>query len=49
MLVLVHLRKDDTFAELAPAFAVSTVTAWCYVNETVDLLAGRSPRLDRTL
>jgi hypothetical protein len=49
LLVLVYLRKGDTFAELAAAFAVSTATAWRYVNETVELLAARSPRLDQAL
>lgn len=49
LLVLVYLRKGDTFAELAAGFAVSTATAWRYVNETVDLLAARSPRLDQAL
>jgi hypothetical protein len=49
LLVLVYLRKGDTFAELAAAFAVSTATAWRYVIETVELLAARSPRLDQAL
>ena len=34
LLVLVHLRKGETFAELAAGFGVSTATAWRYVNET---------------
>ena len=45
LLVLAHLRKGDTFAELAAGFAVGTSTAWRYVNETVDLLAARAPKL----
>jgi hypothetical protein len=49
LLVLVYLRNGDTFTELAAAFAVSTATAWRYGNETVDLLAARSPRLDQAL
>jgi Helix-turn-helix of DDE superfamily endonuclease len=49
LLVLAYLRKGETFAELAAGFAVSTTTAWRYVNETVDLLAARAPRLRRTV
>jgi hypothetical protein len=45
LLVLVYLRKGETFAELAAGFAVGTTTAWRYVNETVALLAARAPRL----
>jgi hypothetical protein len=37
--------KGDTFAELAAGFDVGTTTAWRYVNETVDLLAARAPKL----
>jgi hypothetical protein len=49
LLVLVHLRKGETFAALAAGFGVGTATAWRYVNETVALLAARSPKLDTAL
>jgi len=45
LLVLVYLRKGETFAELAAGFAVGVTTAWRYVNETTDLLAARAPKL----
>ena len=45
LLVLVYLRKGETFAELAAGFGVGTATAWRYVNETVSLLASRAPKL----
>ena len=45
LLVLVYLRKGETFAELAAGFGVGTTTAWRYVNETVALLAARAPEL----
>src|SRR5262245_11564337 len=45
LLVLVHLRKGETFAEVAAGFGVGTSTAWRYVNETVALLAARAPKL----
>jgi len=49
LLVLAYLRKGETFAELAAGFGVSTATAWRYVNETVGLLAARSPKLRQAL
>ncbi len=45
LLVLAYLRKGETFAELAAGFGVGTTSAWRYVNETVDLLAARAPKL----
>jgi hypothetical protein len=45
LLVLAYLRKGETFAELAAGFAVGVTTAWRYVNETVELLAARAPKL----
>jgi hypothetical protein len=45
LLVLVYLRKGETFAELAAGFRAGTTTAWRYVNETVALLAARAPKL----
>jgi hypothetical protein len=45
LLVLVHLRKGETFADLAAGFGVGTATAWRYVREAVALLAARAPRL----
>jgi hypothetical protein len=45
LLVLVHLRKGETLAQLAAGFSVGTATAWRYVTETVRLLAARAPRL----
>jgi hypothetical protein len=45
MLVLAYLRKGETFAELAAGFGIGTTTAWRYVEETVELLASRAPKL----
>jgi hypothetical protein len=45
LLVLVHLRKGESFAYLAAGFGVGTATAWRYVRETVTLLAARAPKL----
>jgi hypothetical protein len=41
LLVLVHLRKGEGFAELAAGFGVGTATAWRYARKTVTLLAAR--------
>jgi DDE superfamily endonuclease/Helix-turn-helix of DDE superfamily endonuclease len=49
LLVLVYLRKGETFAELAAGFGVGTTTAWRYVNETAALLAARAPKLRRAV
>jgi DDE superfamily endonuclease/Helix-turn-helix of DDE superfamily endonuclease len=49
LLVLAHLRKGDTFAALAAGFGVGTTTAWRYVNQTVAMLAARSPKLGTAL
>jgi len=49
LLVLVYLRKGETFAELAAGFGVSTATAWRHVNEVITLLAARTPKLGRAL
>jgi Helix-turn-helix of DDE superfamily endonuclease len=48
-LVLVHLRKGDTFAALAAGFGVGTATAWRYVHEAVASLAAPAPKLDTAL
>ena len=48
-LVLVYLRKGETFAELAAGFGVGTATAWRYVNETAGLLAARAPKLRKAV
>src|ERR1700748_434389 len=45
LLVLVHLRKREPFAQVAAGFGVGTATAWKYVTETVALLAARAPEL----
>jgi DNA-binding CsgD family transcriptional regulator len=41
LLVLAHLRKGDTYEELATGFEVSVGTVYNYVREAVQLLARR--------
>ncbi|GAA0966089.1 hypothetical protein GCM10009550_67690 [Actinocorallia libanotica] len=43
LLVLVHLRKGETFAQLAAGFGVSEATAWRYVDEVVALCRPARP------
>jgi hypothetical protein len=45
LLVLAYLRKGETFDELAAGFGVGRTTAWRYVNEVIELLAARAPKL----
>src|SRR5215472_2560409 len=49
LLVLAYLSKGETFAELGAGFEVSTTTAWRYVDETVELLACRAPKLKKAV
>jgi Helix-turn-helix of DDE superfamily endonuclease len=43
--VLAYLRKGETLEDLAAGLGVGRTTAWRYVNETVELLAARAPKL----
>ncbi|MFB6839063.1 transposase family protein [Streptomyces sp. NPDC056361] len=45
LLTLVHLRKNETFSQLGAGFGISQATAWRYVDETLDILAGWAPGL----
>jgi hypothetical protein len=48
-LVLAFLRTNLTYAELAAANAISTATCRRIVNEGIDLLAARAPRLSEVV
>lgn len=45
LLVLAHLRRGDTYAQLAAGFRVGIATVYRYIRETVDLLAALAPTL----
>ncbi|MFD9903019.1 transposase family protein [Streptomyces sp. NPDC059063] len=49
LLTLVHLRRNETFAQLGAGFALSQATAWRYVVEALDVLAAWAPGLHEAL
>ncbi|WP_435972275.1 transposase family protein [Streptomyces sp. Qhu_M48] len=49
LLTLVHLRKNETFSQLGAGFGISQATAWRYVDEALDVLAGWAPGLHEAL
>ncbi|MFD4377592.1 transposase family protein [Streptomyces sp. NPDC058486] len=49
LLTLVHLRKNETFSQLGAGFGISQATAWRYVDETLNVLAGWAPGLHEAL
>jgi hypothetical protein len=44
-LVLAHLRKGETYAELGCGFGVGTTTVFRYVREAIEVLAALAPSL----
>ncbi|MFJ3673595.1 transposase family protein [Streptomyces sp. NPDC090106] len=49
LLTLVHLRKNETFAQLGAGFGISQATAWRYVDEALEVLAAWAPGLHEAL
>jgi hypothetical protein len=45
LLTLAHLRNSHPYEQLAAGFGIGTTTAYRYVTEAVDLLAGLAPTL----
>ncbi len=45
LLTLAHLRAGHTYAQLAAGFGIGTTTAYRYVTEAVEPLAGLAPTL----
>jgi hypothetical protein len=43
LLVVAHLRKGETYADLAHGFAVGTTTVYRYLREGLDVLAALAP------
>lgn len=49
LLMLVHLRKNEKFAQVGPRFGVPEATAWRYVDETLEVLVSWAPGLHGAL
>jgi hypothetical protein len=49
LLVMAHLRKGETYADLACGFAVGTSTVYRYLREALDLLAALAPTRDEAI
>jgi hypothetical protein len=45
LLVLAHLRKGETYTDLATGFGIGTTTVFRYIHEAVDALATLAPTL----
>jgi hypothetical protein len=48
-LVLAHLRKGETYAELAAGYGIGTTTAFRYIHEAIDALAALAPTLSTAM
>ncbi len=49
LLVVAHLRKGETYADLAHGFAVGTTTVYRYLREGLDVLAALAPTLAQAI
>ena len=45
LLVIAHLRKGETYTDLASGFGVGTTTVFRYIREALDVLAALAPTL----
>lgn len=49
LLVVAHLRKGETYTDLAVGFGVGTSTVHRYLREGIGLLAALAPTLDQAI
>jgi hypothetical protein len=49
LLVVAHLRKNETYADLATGFAIGVSTTYRYIREGVMLLAAMAPTLEQAV
>jgi hypothetical protein len=49
LLVVAHLRKGETYADLAHGFAIGTTTVYRYLREGIDVLAAMAPTLEQAI
>ena len=49
LMVLAHLRKGETYADLAYGFRIGTSTVYRYPREAITLLAAMAPTLEQAI
>src|SRR5689334_8435701 len=49
LLVVAHLRKGETYADLAHGFEIGTTTVYRYLREGIDVLAAMTPTLQQAV
>jgi hypothetical protein len=49
LLVIAHLRKAETYTDLAAGFGIGTTTAFRYIREAIDALADLAPTLEQAI
>jgi hypothetical protein len=49
LLTVAHLRKGETYADLACGFAIGTSTVYRYLREALELLAAMAPTLEQAI
>ena len=49
LLVVAHLRKGETYADLATGFGIGTTTVFRYIREALDVLAALAPSLQQAM
>jgi Helix-turn-helix of DDE superfamily endonuclease/DDE superfamily endonuclease len=49
LMVLAHLRKGETYRDLAVGFGVGVTTAYRYLREALEVLAGLAPTLQQAM
>jgi hypothetical protein len=49
LLVVAHLRKGETYRDLAEGFGIGTSTVYRYLREGLELLAAMAPTLDEAI
>src|SRR3954451_16291379 len=49
LLVVAHLRKGETYRDLADCFGIGTSTVYRYLREGLELLAAMGPTLDEAI
>ncbi|ANY05569.1 transposase family protein [Pseudonocardia sp. HH130630-07] len=49
LLVVAHLRKGETYTDLACGFRVGTSTVYRYLREAIELLAAMAPTLEQAI